>query len=154
MNWLAFVNSRHQHNALALVVTLTTPSSVAVALKAWLCASQCLTAQFKPTWPKGLTIDQTMWTDWTYWLTLGRCYCFRVKSIAHILEQTTEVLITVHSHVEQCLTKKDTDKYQKLNYKVEMAAIKSTKTRVVVMVTNTRRHPYINLWSQTVTIKK
>ena len=30
-------------------------------------------------------------------------------------------------------------------YKVGVAVIKSTKTRVVVMVTNMRRHPYINL---------
>ena len=30
-----------------------------------------------------------------------------------------------------------------INYKVGMAVIKSTKTRVVVMVTNTKRHPYI-----------
>ena len=31
-----------------------------------------------------------------------------------------------------------------MNYKVGMAVIKSTKTRVVVMVTNARRHPYID----------
>ena len=30
-----------------------------------------------------------------------------------------------------------------LNYKVGMAVIKGSETRVVVMVTNTRRHPYI-----------
>ena len=35
-------------------------------------------------------------------------------------------------------------KKKKLNYKVGMAVIKSgTKIRVVVVVTNTKRHPYI-----------
>ena len=45
----------------------------------------------------------------------------------------------------------NTNKYKKLNYKykVGIAVIKSTKTRVVVMVTNATRHPYIDFMKST-----
>ena len=41
---------------------------------------------------------------------------------------------TLHIYVYICMY---------VNYKVGMAVIKSTKTRVVVMVTNIKRHPYM-----------
>ena len=49
-----------------------------------------------------------MWTDWTYWLALGRYYAklfLNLNSILCILQQTIEFLVIVHTYVQHCLIK-------------------------------------------------
>ena len=45
------------------------------------------------------------------------------------------------------------DVTKKYEEKVVMAVIKRTKTRVVVMIINTRRHPYINFMKSSINLQ-